>query len=256
MQLIAAGLSLSVLLVTGAHAQAPRVALVELFTSEGCSSCPPADALLAKIAGQQVAGSLVVALSEHVTYWNSLGWRDPWSQDLFTERQNAYEDRFHLGSVYTPQVVVNGAREVLGSDAAAVSRAVGETALPAMRLSIGSITPEAKGPEASIARVTYTLQGDPAGAELYAVVAEDMVSSNVLRGENGGRKLTHVAVARNLVDLGKAGTGTVNTAGVPLPDGLRGGRHLVLFVQDQRTGKVLGVDARAFPTATVRAAAR
>ena len=232
------GLAVSMLFAAGAAAQAPKVVLVELFTSEGCSSCPPADALLAKIAGNQVAGSLVVGLSEHVTYWNSLGWRDPWSQELFTQRQNGYGDRFNLQSVYTPQIVVNGAREVLGSDPAAVARAVSETALPAMKLKIGAISEDGK-----VARVTYTLDGDPAGAELFAVVAEDMVSSNVLRGENGGRRLTHVAVARNLIDLGKASGGTVS---VPVPDGLHGGRHMVLFVQGKGEGKVLGVDSRAF----------
>ena len=174
-----------------------------------------------------------------MTYWNSLGWRDPWSQELFTARQNGYGDRFGLQSVYTPQIVVNGAREVLGSDASAVARAVSETALPAMKVKIGSVVEDGK-----VARVTYTLDGDPAGAELFAVVAEDSVSSNVLRGENGGRRLTHVAVARNLVDLGKASGGTVN---VPVPEGLRGGRHVVLFVQGKGEGKVLGVDSRAFP---------
>ena len=225
-----------------AGAQAPKVVLVELFTSEGCSSCPPADALLTKIAGTQVAGSLVVGLSEHVTYWNSLGWRDPWSQELFTARQNGYGDRFNLRSVYTPQVVVNGAREVLGSDAAAVARAVGESAVPAMKLKIGAITEDGK-----VARVTYALDGDPQGGELFAAVAEDMVSSNVLRGENGGRKLTHVAVALNLVDLGNASaSGTVS---VPLPETLRSGKHLVLFVQSKGLGKVLGVDSRAFAAA-------
>ncbi len=241
MNSVVGGLAVSMVLAAGAQAQAPKVVLVELFTSEGCSSCPPADALLEKIDGMQLSGSLVVGLSEHVTYWNSLGWRDPWSQELFTERQNGYGDRFNLRSVYTPQMVVNGAREVLGSDPSAVANAVRESALPAMNVKIGSVTADG-----NVAHVTYTLQGDPAGGELFGVVAEDMVTSNVLRGENGGRKLTHVAVARNLVDLGKASGGTVS---VPVPEGLRGGRHLVLFVQARGQGKVLGVDSHPFASA-------
>jgi len=91
--------------------------LVELFTSEGCSSCPPADALLRAIDGKRTeAGQLVVGISEHVTYWNRLGWADPFSSDVYTARQDGYRSHFRLDSAYTPQVVVNGEREVLGSD--------------------------------------------------------------------------------------------------------------------------------------------
>jgi hypothetical protein len=88
--------------------------LVELFTSGGCSSCPPADALLQKVNGKYSdAGQLIVCVSEHVTYWNGLGWSDPFSSPAYTERQNAYGQRFHLDSVYTPQIVVNGRSRLL-----------------------------------------------------------------------------------------------------------------------------------------------
>ena len=240
MKYLAMAMLASTMMAAGAHAQAPKVVLVELFTSEGCSSCPPADALLSRIAGTQVAGSLVVGLSEHVTYWNYLGWKDPYSQELFTQRQNAYGDRFQLRSVYTPQIVVNGAREVLGSDSEAVTRAVSETAIPAMKIRIGDVHVDGR-----TARVAYTLDGNAQGAELFGVVAEDMVSSSVTRGENGGRKLTHVAVARNLVDLGKAVGGTVN---VSVPDGMHGNWHMVLFVQAKGQGKVLALESKAVTT--------
>ncbi len=105
--------------------------LVELFTSEGCSSCPPADALLRQLDAKGTeSGQLVVGISEHVTYWNRLGWADPFSAETYTARQEAYRGRFGIDSAYTPQMVVNGSREVLGSDRAAVLRAVRETDRP------------------------------------------------------------------------------------------------------------------------------
>src|SRR5271169_3387392 len=101
-----------------------RAVLVELFTSEGCSSCPPADALLQQVNGKYSdAGQLIVGVSEHVTYWNSLGWSDPFSSPTYTERQNAYGQRFRLDSVYTPQMVTNGQEQIVGGNSAGLLRA-------------------------------------------------------------------------------------------------------------------------------------
>ena len=103
----------------------PRPVLVELFTSEGCSSCPPADALLREVNGTRTAaGQLIVGISEHVTYWNNLGWADPFSASIYTERQNAYSRSLNLDSDYTPQMVVNGREQFVGSDRAQLQRAL------------------------------------------------------------------------------------------------------------------------------------
>src|SRR5271170_6710451 len=103
----------------------PSAVLIELFTSEGCSDCPPADELLQQVSGHKTAeGQLIVGISEHVSYWNGLGWKDPFSADLYTNRQNDYGTRFGLGSVYTPQMVVNGREQFVGSDGRALQAAL------------------------------------------------------------------------------------------------------------------------------------
>jgi hypothetical protein len=107
------------------QAAKPNVALVELFTSEGCSSCPPADDLLRRIDGSTTdQGLLIVGISEHVTYWDHDGWKDPYGSETMTERQNDYGRRFNLESVYTPQMVVNGEAEFVGSDGRSLVKAV------------------------------------------------------------------------------------------------------------------------------------
>ncbi len=227
---------------------APHPVLVELFTSEGCSSCPPADALLKKINGYRVSsGQWVVALSEHVTYWNQLGWADPFSAETWTDRQSRYSDRFHLDNVYTPQVVVNGDAQMSGSDAEGILRAVrAESASSPLHLRI-----DAASAQPGAISLTYTVTGSASGpVELYAVIADDVATSSVLRGENSGRTLMHVAVARNLTMVGGVKADGTVTILLHSPAVIKGqpetARHLILFAQAPGQGKVVAIESKSF----------
>jgi hypothetical protein len=193
------------------------------------------------------AGQLIVGLSEHVTYWNSLGWADPFSQEAYTERQNAYGQRFGLDSVYTPQVVVNGQKEVLGSDGAAILKAVAMANGPApVALHIDSVANASAGKM----NVTFSVAGRPGSSlDVYAVIADDAAKSSVLRGENSGRTLDHVSVARSLVRVASVKDAKTLTVSVPVPGLVKGqpatGRHLILFAQESGLGKILGVETTA-----------
>jgi hypothetical protein len=208
--------------------------LVELFTSEGCSSCPPADAVLARLHREQpVAGVKVIVLSEHVDYWNDLGWSDPFSDPGFSERQSRYGER-----IYTPQAVVDGRIDVLGSD---------ENAL------VTAITAAAREPHGSLrlsstpagVRIAVTGLSGRSDADVMLAVVEDNLSSKVVRGENAGRTLTHAAVVRALRRVGAVrGSAAQWTAEVPVPrnDSWKQPR-LVAFVQDARSRRVLAAGA-------------
>ncbi len=223
-----------------------RVVLVELFTSEGCSSCPPADQLLRQIDGTRLSsGVRMIVVSEHVTYWDHLGWKDPFSAETMTARQNAYGDRFHLDSVYTPQMVVNGETELVGGNGPKLQKAV-ETAhaADAMALRIGGVTVTGDSVAATI-----SLDGSvPArGAELFAAIAEDETTQRVRGGENSGRTLAHASVARAMVRVAKvraAGDSPLKLTLPPADAGTR--RHLVVWAQEPGLGRVLAVGTQAF----------
>ncbi len=232
------------LIATSAWAQ--KAVLVELFTSEGCSSCPPADALLRLVNGSQTSGGqLVVGISEHVTYWNSLGWADPYSSPAYTERQNAYSERFHLEGPYTPQMVINGAEQIVGSDRAALLQAVEKEDAESPRMSLRFVSLSVA---ANTLTVNLATSGDlpKQGADLMAVLADDSDRSNVLRGENSGRTLAHVAVARSITRVAKVKTAGELTVQIPIPASFQAtqGHHLILFAQTPGNGRVLGTDTR------------
>jgi hypothetical protein len=196
---------LAVLMAVCAHgglAQPPRVpVLVELFTSEGCSSCPPADALLASLdRDQPVEGAQVIAIGLHVDYFNQLGWKDAFSSGSFTARQQNYSGIFGPDSMYTPQIVVDGREAVIGSERDAVFAAIRSAA----RRDHLPVHITAQGSGGSV-RLAMDLPAAPRNAEkiqVFAAITEDGLSSLVSRGENRGRTLHHAAVARTVKGIG------------------------------------------------------
>ncbi|MGD0481201.1 MAG: DUF1223 domain-containing protein [Terracidiphilus sp.] len=176
----------------------PTPVLVELFTSEGCSDCPPADALLAQLDTQVIPGAQVIVLSEHVTYWNHQGWMDPFSFDEIDLRQQSYVRQFGLDSPATPQFVVDGTMQLAGSNppvlAGFITRAA---AVPKIQIEIGNAHRAANG------AVEFTVHAATATkATLVAIIAENATHSEVSHGENAGRTLHHVAVVRAIKEFG------------------------------------------------------
>ena len=219
--------------------------LIELFTSEGCSSCPPADTWLQQLDhSQPIPGAQAIVLSEHVDYWNHDGWKDPYSLSLLTDRQAGYVHVLGLSSPYTPQVIVNGKDELRLNDPQQASQVLLNAAkAPQIPVSIGRISVEGNSPAVLRAHIEADGTSEKRNAEIYAAVALDHAESQVLRGENGGRRLTHTAVVEELIKIGKLERGKVFSqdfhaslkAGLD-PNNLR----LVVFVQEPDLGNVLG----------------
>jgi hypothetical protein len=237
--------------LSGQSGTAPRVVLVELFTSEGCSSCPAADALLRRLNGtHNDQGQLFVGISEHVTYWNQLGWVDPFSDETYTARQNGYSEHFRLDEVYTPQVVVNGEAQVVGSDGNAILKAVTKLGPPTpVAVHIDSVADSEAGPKRTLT-FTFSVAGLTAnGADVYAVIADDIAQSSVQRGENSGRTLSHVSVARSFNKVATLKDAKTVTVSLAVPGVVKGQpetkRHLILFAQEKGQGKVLAVESKA-----------
>jgi hypothetical protein len=220
--------------------QAPTPVLVELFTSEGCSSCPPADALLEKLDAQPFPNMQIIALSEHVDYWNHDGWTDPYSSHANTARQESYGRLFNLESVYTPQMIVDGAKEFVGNDPKETQKVFTEAATEAMipvritnaRLEDGVIH----------AHIDVDAPPNRAKGEVDFVVALNQAESQVLKGENSGRRLTHVAVVRSLSKVGKLDPGHPfsQDVSVKLDNASDSDLRVIAFVQKSGMGRVLG----------------
>jgi hypothetical protein len=217
--------------------------LLELFTSEGCSSCPPADRLLETLDQKQpVPGADLIVLSEHVDYWDRLGWKDPFSSPVSTSRQQDYTNKYNLDGVYTPQLVVDGRYGIVGSDsrqvADAIQKAIREPKIP---LAISKVSRNGNQVTAHI-----ELRGDQnfkgGRGVLFVAIADNRAESQVARGENAGRSLAHVAVTQVLKPVGTLDLDSATAKDVTLsvPSGTNGSR-LVAFVQDPKSGHVLAV---------------
>jgi hypothetical protein len=214
----------------------PTPVVVELFTSEGCESCPPADVLLQQLASTQpVTGAQIVPLSLHVDYWDQLGWKDRFSSAALTNRQRVYGARFNTESVYTPQMVVDGRSELVGSDGAAARKAIARAAA----LAHGSVRIALDGAQIIVTASDLPPHGDR--ADIVVAVTEDHLKSNVTRGENHGRTLTHTAVVHRLITIGEAAgrSADARTTIAIDPAWKRDDIRIVAFVQERRGGAVL-----------------
>ena len=196
--------------------------LVELFTSEGCSSCPPADLVLEQLDPQ------VIVLSEHVDYWNQLGWKDPFSSHAFTLRQEAYTRQLKADGPYTPEMIVDGAAEFNGSDTV---RALQE------------LRKAAKQPKATIrmtpgsAGLQVQVGDSPHAGNVYLAIADNAAVSQVAAGENHGKRLHHVAIVRSIRKLGTVKKGGEFSQSVAAPGP---GQRAIVFVQESDIGPVYG----------------
>lgn len=221
--------------------------LVELFTSEGCSDCPPADELLNGMARGQTMNLNVIPLAFHVTYWDQDGWRDRFSDAKYTERQQDYQFQFHTPSIYTPQTVVDGEYQTVGNNSARVfaliRKAEADSKPAAVTVSANgdSVTVESRGPASGSAKV-------------WLAITEDDLSTDVKAGENRAKTLHHNAVVREIESIGKTKDGAFNRT-LPLKlksDWQRDKLHAVAFVQDGH-GHILGAGMTRIAVAAVAA---
>ena len=218
--------------------------VLELFTSEGCSSCPPADRLLQTLNDKQpFAGVELIVLSEHVDYWNRLGWSDPFSSKAFSTRQRQYGEQLGLDSVYTPQLVVDGQYELVGSNAAQAKAAIEKAAQSQKApLTLSGIARD--GNRLNVHASLPGLEGKNENATLYLALAECNVRSEVRNGENAGRSLSHVDVVRSLTPVAtiKNESQFSKDLSIALPSGL-GPSKLVAFLQSNQSHRILGAAA-------------
>lgn len=207
-------------------------ALIELFTSEGCSSCPPADEALEEIQ-KKYNDKNVLVLSYHVDYWNKLGWKDIFSDVSFTKRQEYYANIFRLNSIYTPQVVVNGEKEFLGSNKtkliSGIEEQLNERSDASIKLDVVQNTEGKIG-------VHYSTEGiDAKKEQAILVLIQKMATTEIKKGENEGRTLHHINIVRNIFYLPLK----EKTTNFTIPAGLQKEDVFVAgFIQDKRSGKI------------------
>jgi len=209
-------------------------AIVELFTSEGCSSCPPADALLAKVA-KESKNKPVYLMAYHVDYWDRLGWKDSFSSAKFSARQNQYANWLNLKTVYTPQMVVNGTKEFVGSEENilrnSIKAEIGKTGTTNLQVLLGKISKN------NLTLNYHTYQRTD-GFVLTVALITSNATNQVLRGENKGKKLSHVQIVRQLDSFTLQGktNGTVNIQLSELNAQMPS--ELIAFLQDNKTGRI------------------
>jgi hypothetical protein len=216
----------------------PMPVLVELFTSEGCSSCPPADAVLADLeAKQSVNGAVIIPLAFHVDYWNNSSWRDPFSSADWTDRQRTYARALNDDSVYTPEMIVDGRDSFVGSrDSHARDAIADATKRPKANLNLTTL--DIKGVHSLAIRVG-ALPAGAAAADVVVAITEPHQQVKVTGGENGGRALDHTAIVKSLRVLG-AVAASGGSFEIPAEPAF-GSKRAVVLVQERASRAILGV---------------
>jgi hypothetical protein len=230
----------------GKTTAARQVVIVELFTSEGCSSCPPADALLKELSETQpVGGVQIVALEEHVDYWNQLGWADPFSSNQYSLRQSDYSASFKNSGVYTPQMIADGSKEFVGSRGrearATIEEAARQTKTP---VGLKEIARDHEGSTAlEITIPASSGEGNGKQGEVWLAVTESDLRTDVKAGENAGETLQHAPVVRTLRKVGDVRTqeGASLQTSIKLEKKWRTENlAAVVFLAEKHNGKIFG----------------
>ena len=242
----------------GGEARSPEAAntprnpvLVELFTSEGCSSCPPADILLAVLERlQPVPGAQIITLSEHVDYWNYLGWKDPYSSAKFSHRQGQYSRVLRLGPILTPQMVVDGREVFVGSDGPRSQDAIARAAEAPKARMRASRAKEGEGASAKVVPLVIAVDALPADVgtkrlDVMLAVREHNLQNSVRRGENAGKQLKHQSVVRHLSRVGTIDPRKEQTTSIEVsveldPAWNRKQLQAVVFLQERKTRRIVG----------------
>ena len=225
--------------------------VVELFTSEGCSTCPPADSLLAQLDSRQPLSSVeVIAIEEHVDYWDQQGWKDPFSSILWTSRQNDYANVLNSGGAYTPEMVVDGKAEFVGSRGGTALKEIEKAAgIEKTKVELSEIQVEQNKSFTFKVNVEKPLNLTPKDTpEVILAVTESGLHSSVKAGENNGKELQHSAVLRELKALGAAGKngqeGFSSRPTVKLDSSWKiENLRLIVFVQERKSRRILGAAA-------------
>jgi hypothetical protein len=211
-------------------------AVLELFTSEGCSSCPPADELLAKIY-RETEGKPVYILAYHVDYWDRLGWKDMYSSPGFSDRQVQYGRWLNVSPIYTPQLIVNGKAQFVGSDESDIRHSISEqlNAEPLTTLAVQA------HPENGELKVNYQVSHAINDSRVWIAIIQKTAQTKVERGENAGRLLSHIQIVRKLESGHLTANGKGNAV-LALPKGFDIQQwEVVGFVQNQNSGEILAV---------------
>lgn len=214
------------------------VAVIELFTSQGCSSCPSADKLLAQTINEaEKKGSNIFALSFHVDYWNRLGWKDPFSTRAFSERQSEYASKFRLSGPYTPQMIVNGNYEFTGSDKSSLAISLNKSLKQNTEASFVKL--KADWETQKPIKVKYELEGNYEGAVINFALVSSSETTVIKSGENGGRTLTNENVVRQLITKDATSSGEIKFS--PLTPGmLKENLKIIAYVQKSDTYVITG----------------